>query len=137
MEITYTLDNIQQTADTVLSSIKNKHILFNGSMGIGKTTLITALAKQLGVTDTISSPTFSLVNEYKSNEGLIYHFDFYRIEDETEAMDIGVEEYFYSDNWVFIEWPENIKTLLPPESTNITISKNKNGSRTLNIMPVK
>lgn len=137
MEITYTLNNLQQVADKVLTSAPNKHLLFHGAMGTGKTTLIAALAKQLGVTETISSPTFSLVNEYKSSNDVIYHFDFYRIEDESEALDIGVEEYFDSENWLFIEWPEKIKTLLPSESTNITISKNKNGSRTLNIVPVK
>ncbi|HBY67338.1 MAG: tRNA (adenosine(37)-N6)-threonylcarbamoyltransferase complex ATPase subunit type 1 TsaE [Flavobacteriaceae bacterium] len=137
MEITYTLDNLQQIADKILTNAQNKYFLFYGDMGVGKTTLIKALAKQLGVTDNISSPTFSLVNEYESTDGVIYHFDFYRIEDETEALDMGIEEYFYSDNWVFIEWPEKINKLLPDEHTSITLSKNKNGSRTLNILPVK
>ncbi|RFN58303.1 tRNA (adenosine(37)-N6)-threonylcarbamoyltransferase complex ATPase subunit type 1 TsaE [Marixanthomonas ophiurae] len=137
MEITYTLDSLQQLADTILSQAQNKHLLFYGDMGVGKTTVITALAKQLGVTDNISSPTFSLVNEYESNDGAIYHFDFYRIEDETEALDMGIEEYFYSDNWVFIEWPDKIKTLLPTDSTNLILEKNKNGSRTLTMTPVK
>lgn len=133
MEITYTLNDLQQVADKILASAQNKLLLFYGAMGTGKTTLITALAKQLGVTDTISSPTYSLVNEYQSANTLIYHFDFYRIENETEALDIGVEEYFYSENWSFVEWPENIKSLLPQESTTIKLTKNKNGSRTLKI----
>ena len=133
MEITYTLNDLQQVADKILASAQNKLLLFYGAMGTGKTTLITALAKQLGVTDTISSPTYSLVNEYQSANTLIYHFDFYRIENETEALDIGIEEYFYSENWSFVEWPENIKSLLPQESTTIKLTKNKNGSRTLKI----
>jgi len=133
MEITYTLNDLQQVADKILASAQNKLLLFYGAMGTGKTTLITALAKQLGVTESISSPTYSLVNEYQSADALIYHFDFYRIENENEALDIGVEEYFYSENWSFVEWPEKIKTLLPQESTIIKLTKNKNGSRTLKI----
>ena len=136
MEITYELHDLQEVADKVLTAAQNKHLLFYGAMGSGKTTLITALAKKLGVTDTISSPTFSLVNEYEIPNDVVYHFDFYRIKDESEALDIGIEEYIYSDNWVFIEWPEKIQTLLPAEHTSITLSKNKNGSRTLNILPV-
>ncbi|UAB80718.1 tRNA (adenosine(37)-N6)-threonylcarbamoyltransferase complex ATPase subunit type 1 TsaE [Marixanthomonas sp. SCSIO 43207] len=137
MEITYTLNDLQQVADKVLTTVTSKHLLFDGAMGTGKTTLIAALAKKLGVSESISSPTFSLVNEYQTHDGIIYHFDFYRIEDEKEALDIGVEEYLYSNEWVFIEWPEKIKSLLPEKSNTITITKNKNGSRTLSIMPVK
>ncbi|PVW13821.1 tRNA (adenosine(37)-N6)-threonylcarbamoyltransferase complex ATPase subunit type 1 TsaE [Marixanthomonas spongiae] len=137
MEITFTLATLPQTADKVLANAPNKHVLFYGEMGTGKTTLIAAMAKQLGVTQPVSSPTFSLVNEYPCNDGTLYHFDFYRIENETEALDIGIEEYFHTDDWVFVEWPEKIKTLLPTNHTIINLTKNKNGSRTLKMMPVK
>ena len=106
-------------------------------MGVGKTTMIKELAKRLGVTDTINSPTFSIVNEYEIDNDKVYHFDFYRIKNEEEALDIGIEEYFYSGHWILIEWPENIKNLLPLENTRINLIKNKNESRTINMMPVK
>jgi tRNA threonylcarbamoyladenosine biosynthesis protein TsaE len=106
-------------------------------MGTGKTTLIKEIAKQLGVNDVLSSPTFSIVNEYKLNEEKLFHFDFYRIENEEEAYDIGIEEYFYSGLWNLIEWPEKIENLLPEKSTKIKLTKNKNGSRTIMIMPMK
>ncbi len=91
-------------------------------MGAGKTTLIKQLIKQLGVTDNVSSPTFSLVNEYQNNKGKsIFHFDFYRIKDEVEALDIGIEEYFDTDAYCFIEWSEMIAGLLPPEHVAVFI----------------
>ena len=102
-------------------------------MGSGKTTLISALVKALGGVDDVSSPTFSIVNEYKVNNDKVYHFDFYRIEDELEALDIGIEDYFYSGHWIFIEWPDKIKGLLPDESEISYIVVNENGSRTLEI----
>ena len=103
-------------------------------MGVGKTTLIKEISKQLGVTDVINSPTFSLVNEYEIAKDKIYHFDFYRIKTEEEALDIGIEDYFFSEHWKLIEWPEKISNLLPPNSTKIEMDKNKNGTRTLNII---
>ena len=91
----------------------HKKFAFYGEMGVGKTTLIKALSLQLGVTDIVSSPTFSIVNEYQADENIkIYHFDFYRIDDEKEAYDIGYEEYFFSDAYCFIEWPEKIPNLI-------------------------
>jgi len=91
----------------------HKKFAFYGEMGVGKTTLIKALSLQLGVTDLVSSPTFSIVNEYKANENTkIYHFDFYRIKDEEEVFDIGYEEYFFSNAYCFIEWPEKIPNLI-------------------------
>ncbi|MCL4147156.1 UNVERIFIED_CONTAM: hypothetical protein GTU68_060851 [Idotea baltica] len=103
-------------------------------MGVGKTTLIKEIVKQLNVDDVVSSPTFSLVNEYQSKHGeAIYHFDFYRINDEEEALDMGVEEYLYSNNWCLIEWPENIKNLLPLNASKISLSVNDDGSRSLAI----
>lgn len=136
MNMTYTLNNLPEVAGKVLSDTTNKTLLFYGEMGVGKTTLIKELAKKLGVTDMISSPTFSIVNEYRLDDDRLYHFDFYRLNTEEEALDIGVEDYFYSGHWNFIEWPEKVKNLLPLESTKINITTNKNGSRTINIMPV-
>ena len=103
---------------------ENKVLCFYGSMGAGKTTLIKALIKNLGAVDAGNSPTFGLVNEYADAEGntLAYHFDFYRIDDETEALDLGIEDYFYSNAWVFIEWPERIPNLIPEESVSVHLS---------------
>jgi tRNA threonylcarbamoyladenosine biosynthesis protein TsaE len=137
MELTYTLTELSQVAEKVLANAKNRTLLFHGAMGAGKTTMIKELAKQLGVTDTITSPTFSLVNEYKLSEKKLYHFDFYRIDSEDEALDIGVEEYFDSNDWIFVEWPEKIPSLLPVENTKLQLTINQNGSRTLNMEPVK
>ena len=110
-------------ASEIISSAKNKTLLFYGQMGVGKTTLIKELCRSLGVLDNISSPTFSLVNEYQTaNNDKVYHFDFYRIEDEEEAFDIGIEDYFDSKNWCFIEWSENIENLLPLDAVEIHLS---------------
>lgn len=136
MKVTYTLSDLNTVAGSILLEAKTKTLLFYGDMGIGKTTLIKELAKTLGVQDTISSPTFSIVNEYDLKNDKLYHFDFYRLDHEDEAMDFGVEEYFYSGHWNFVEWPEKIKNLLPKESTTIKLTKNKDGSRTLNMTPV-
>ncbi|GAB5399360.1 MAG: tRNA (adenosine(37)-N6)-threonylcarbamoyltransferase complex ATPase subunit type 1 TsaE [Aureisphaera sp.] len=136
MRRTYTLHELPEIAGMVLSNAPTKTLLFYGEMGVGKTTLIKELAKKLGVQDTISSPTFSIVNEYLLEEDKLYHFDFYRLEDEEEALDIGIEDYFDSGHWNFIEWPEKIGSLLPDGSTTIELTKNNNGSRTVNILPV-
>ena len=97
-------------------SSHHRKFIFYAEMGIGKTTLIKELSLQLGVTDVVSSPTFSIVNEYDTlNNGKIYHFDFYRLDDEVEALDLGCEEYFLSDNYCFIEWPDKIPNLIDDE----------------------
>ncbi len=137
MKHTYTLQELPEVAGMVLSNAPTKTLLFYGKMGVGKTTLIKELAKKLGVQDTISSPTFSIVNEYALDEEKLYHFDFYRLEDEEEALDIGIEDYFDSGYWSFVEWPEKIESLLPASATPIELTKNKNGSRTVNILPVR
>ena len=108
-------------------------IAFYGSMGAGKTTFITALCNHLGVQDIVTSPTFTIVNEYKdAADRYIYHFDFYRIKSLAEAMDIGLYEYFDSGDLCLIEWPEMIEDLLPEETLKVLITVNKDFSRSLN-----
>lgn len=134
MKKLYTLDLIPKIAQEVIKNSKGKILLFNGEMGAGKTTLIKEISKQLGVDDITSSPTFSLVNEYQTNEGeIIYHFDFYRINDEEEAYDMGIEDYLYNDAWCFIEWGENVQNLLPLGITNINIDIVNTNQRTIEI----
>lgn len=137
MELTYTQIEISKVAEKILISSESKTFLFYGEMGVGKTTLIKEIVKQLGVDDTSSSPSFSIVNEYRTAEKTIYHFDFYRIENIEEAYDIGVEDYFYTGDYIFIEWPEKISKLLPNNANRIDIKINNNGSRTLKLTPVK
>ena len=130
MEILFSIEEIQQVAHKIISENPHKVILFHGEMGAGKTTVIKALAKELGVTQATSSPTFSLVNEYKTeNNRLVYHFDVYRLKNESEALDFGIDDYLYSGNWCFIEWPEKIPDLLPDEYSEIFISVIPDGKR--------
>jgi len=132
MEIIFSLDEIDQVADKIITSNPQKVILFNGEMGVGKTTLIKALAKRLGVEQLTNSPTFSLVNEYEAGNGrLIYHFDVYRLNNKSEAYDIGIDEYLYSGEWCFIEWAEKITELIPEEYTEISIKVLTSGKRHL------
>lgn len=134
MNIIFSLDQIQEVAEQILASNPKKIILFNGEMGVGKTTLIKQLCKSLGVESATSSPTFSLVNEYStSNNEIVYHFDFYRLNKETEALDMGVDDYLYSGNWCFIEWSEKIASLLPEETSTITIELLPDGKRELKL----
>ncbi|QIE58345.1 tRNA (adenosine(37)-N6)-threonylcarbamoyltransferase complex ATPase subunit type 1 TsaE [Rasiella rasia] len=133
MELTYTLQELPEIAGKVLSAATTKTLLFYGEMGVGKTTFINVLAKKLGVSEVMGSPTFSIVNEYELANDLLYHFDCYRIETEDEALDIGIEDYLDSGHWCFIEWPERIESLLPKDTTRIQLTKNQNGSRTVYI----
>ncbi|WP_299216818.1 tRNA (adenosine(37)-N6)-threonylcarbamoyltransferase complex ATPase subunit type 1 TsaE [uncultured Aquimarina sp.] len=133
MKITYTLDELSQTAQHLITNAKYKTLLFNAAMGVGKTTLIKEICKQLGVSDTISSPTYSLVNEYKGEHNTIYHFDFYRIQNEEEAYDIGFEEYLDTDAWIFIEWPDRISNLLPENYVKVKIDLLDDGKRVLSL----
>jgi len=132
MTFTYEEKDLAAIAKALLKHIKPKVWLFYGAMGCGKTTLIKDLTKALGVKDRVSSPTFSLVNEYLSDKGnILYHFDFYRIKKEEEALDIGIDDYFYADNYCFVEWPEKIENLVPLNAVAIYITVNKDNSRTL------
>jgi len=133
MNYTYSISSLPQAADAVLATLTSKTILFYGEMGSGKTTLIKEIVKKLGYNALVSSPTFSLVNEYQGEKEKMYHFDFYRIEKEEEALDMGIEEYLNSDYWNFIEWPEKILNLVPAEKNEIFITINNNGTRTLNL----
>jgi tRNA threonylcarbamoyladenosine biosynthesis protein TsaE len=128
----YTLNELSEIAAKVIDEAQHKTLLFYGEMGVGKTTLIKEIIKQLGSDDIVSSPTFSLVNEYHSRQGeKMYHFDFYRIEDETEALDIGIEDYFDDDTWCLIEWPEKVKNLLPLNAVEIHLSINEDDTRSI------
>jgi len=132
MTIQFSLDEIDYIAQQILEQKPEKVILFEAEMGTGKTTLIKALCKALKVEDTISSPTFSLVNEYETTNGeLIYHFDFYRLKSEEEALDFGIEDYLYSGNFCFLEWSEKIPNLIPDKHTTIKIRVLENGNREL------
>ena len=133
MHFTYSLKDLPEIADKVLLNTEHKTLLFYGEMGAGKTTLIKEIAKKIGVLETISSPTYSIVNEYEIENDKLYHFDCYRLNNTDEALDIGIEEYLESGFWNLIEWPEKISDLLPTSKTEIELIKNKNGSRTLNL----
>jgi len=134
-EKTFSLDEIDLVAKELIDACgKNKKLYFYGPMGAGKTTLIKALCKQLEVQDTISSPTFSIVNEYLSQNGNpIYHFDFYRIKNIQEAFDLGYEEYLYDTNYCFVEWPEKIESLIPNENRVNIFLKNIQNHRNIKI----
>lgn len=134
MKMTYSLNEIPEVAKKIIATVSAKTLIFYGDMGAGKTTLVKEICHQLGVLDNISSPTFSLVNEYiTSNNEAVFHFDFYRISDEEEALDMGIEDYFYNEDWCLIEWPQNIKNLLPLEAIEIHLSVLEDGKRNIQI----
>jgi len=128
------LEDLSAAAKSVLDLAGSRRIFaLSGDMGSGKTTFISALCRQLGVTDQVNSPTFTLVNEYLGIEGeKVYHFDFYRIKSLSEVFDMGFEMYFYSGNYCFIEWPEKIPGLLPEDTVMISINVT-NGTRLINL----
>ncbi len=117
------ISDLPSAASAIINhSANNRIFLFYGDMGAGKTTLIKSLCACLGTTEAVTSPTFSIVNEYIGTNNKIYHFDFYRLKDQSEALDMGYEEYFYSDAYCFIEWPEKIPDLLPEHYIKIQIA---------------
>jgi tRNA threonylcarbamoyladenosine biosynthesis protein TsaE len=128
-------ERLDEAADALLEHGSEYSVwMFNGEMGAGKTTLIRALCKRLGVKDEVSSPTFPIVQEYQTIEGeTIYHFDFYRIRSEEEASDIGVDEYFHSDDYCFIEWPEKVRSLWPDSYLEIEIIILNENTRTIRL----
>lgn len=129
------LSSIRESAKEFIAQMGDQRVfLFYGSMGAGKTTFIRAICEELGVTDVVNSPTFAIVNEYTDGKGQpIYHFDFYRINKVEEAYDFGYEDYFYSGNVCFVEWPEMIEELLPPDAVKVSIQEMADGSRNVNI----
>jgi len=134
MNKNYHLDQVPDIAKEILRSVSSNILLLYGEMGTGKTTLIKELIKQLGVMEIVNSPTFSLVNEYiTTDEKSIYHFDFYRIEDESEAYDMGIEEYFFGKSWCFIEWPGKVENLLPLDAVAIHLTINMDNTRNIQI----
>ena len=129
MNFYFESQHIDENSDIAKEILKKssgyKIFLFHGSMGVGKTTLIKELSLQLGVLDVVSSPTFSIVNPYSTiNNGMIYHFDFYRLESEEEVFDIGIEEYFLGNNYCFIEWPDRLPDLIERQSVDIKMYLN-------------
>jgi tRNA threonylcarbamoyladenosine biosynthesis protein TsaE len=129
------LAEISDVAKEFISQMgDSKVFLFYGSMGAGKTTFIKAICEELEVEDVINSPTFAIINEYSTKNGeQIFHFDFYRINKIEEAYDFGYEDYFYSGNLCFVEWPEKIKELIPPDAVEVHITENMDGEREINI----
>ena len=133
MEIIYNLEEIKKAAKFIIDNAAHKVILFKGEMGGGKTTLIRALTKAIGSDDLVSSPTFSIVNEYHFDRGSIFHFDMYRIDNENEIINIGFDEYLEFGSWVFIEWPEKIPNLLPEKFSKLHINIIDNNNRKLTL----
>ena len=126
------IEDYTRAAREFIEQMGNGHIFaFYGKMGAGKTTFVKAVCEELGVTDVINSPTFAIVNEYRSDETgeLIYHFDFYRIKKLDEVYDMGYEDYFYSGALCFIEWPELVEEVLPGDAVKVTIEEVEDGTR--------
>ena len=128
------LEHIREAARQFIVEIGDRRVFaFYGKMGAGKTTFVKAVCEELGVTDVITSPTFAIINEYRSEarDVTIYHFDFYRIKKLEEVYDMGYEDYFYSGALCFIEWPELIENLLPEDAVKVSIRENEDGTRTV------
>ena len=128
------LSELERVAEEILSSMGERRVvLLRGGMGAGKTTLVSRIAAQLGAEDTVTSPTFALVNQYEGRESTIYHFDFYRINRVEEVFDLGYEEYFYSGELCFVEWPEMVEGLLPEDAMEVRITVGDDDKRIFEI----
>lgn len=123
MVVSVDLTDLDGVAAQIIAAAGSKRLIcFNGEMGAGKTTLIKVICKLLGSNDVVTSPTFGIVNEYAAEQGVIYHFDAYRVNSEEEAYDFGIEEYLDSGDWCLIEWPEKIENLLPSKSEILAVA---------------
>lgn len=121
--IAKSIEDLPKIASEIIQNATHKIFVLRGEMGAGKTTLSKELIKQLGSQDEVQSPTFSIVNEYKTSKGqTVYHFDFYRIKNEEEALDMGYEDYFYNNDYCFIEWAEKIPSLIPENFHEISLN---------------
>jgi tRNA threonylcarbamoyladenosine biosynthesis protein TsaE len=129
------LEEINLVAKQFIELVGERRVFaMYGAMGVGKTTFVKAVCEELGVEDTINSPTFAIINEYHTpKDKIVYHFDFYRIEDVQEAYDFGYEDYFYSKAMCFIEWPERIESILPSDVINLNFFEEEDGSRIIQL----
>lgn len=131
------LSDLPKAASQLIDFAGNEKVfIFKGDMGAGKTTFIKAICEALGVDEGVTSPTFAIVNEYKSIGKKIHHFDFYRLKTQTEALDMGAEEYFYSGNYCFIEWPEKIPDMLPLHYMSVNVKVLTEGARQITLEKV-
>jgi tRNA threonylcarbamoyladenosine biosynthesis protein TsaE len=133
LEINYKVNEVEDVAKQLIKNLKTKTLLIYGKMGVGKTTLIKAIVKTLGSKDVVSSPTFSIVNEYELKNDKIYHFDLYRIKDLAEAYNFGIEDYLFNNNWILIEWPEKIEGILLDDFDYINIKISSENTRILSL----
>lgn len=132
-DFTYTLDEIEQVAEQIIDKLEYKLVVFEAEMGSGKTTLIKSILKKLGSTDLVSSPTFSLVNEYETSGKPAYHFDFYRLKNTDEALDTGFLHYLEEDAWLLVEWPQKIMHFLPEHYHLISLKPIDDKTRTVSL----
>ena len=135
-EFTYDLIEVSKTAEKVITSLKSKLVLCYGTMGVGKTTLIMEIARQLGVKEPMQSPSYGIVNEYQAGKEKFYHIDLYRLNSLEEAIDVGIEEYLNGKTWCFIEWPEIVEEITDNFTSKLILTKNKNLSRNLIIKEI-
>ncbi|MDG1730879.1 MAG: tRNA (adenosine(37)-N6)-threonylcarbamoyltransferase complex ATPase subunit type 1 TsaE [Algibacter sp.] len=133
MEICYGINEVEYVSKQLIKNLKTKTLLFYGDMGVGKTTLIKTLVKSLGSDDDVSSPTFSIVNEYELKGEKIYHFDLYRINNIEELYNFGIEDYLDSEHWKLIEWPEKIESILDDDYDKIEIKLDQKNNRILSL----
>lgn len=135
MKRSFQLEEIQDVAKEILQIVPKKVLCLYGDMGVGKTTLVKAMVQQLGAVDLANSPTFGLVNEYsdENDSPLAYHFDFYRLNDEMEALDMGFDDYLNSDAWLFIEWPDKISNLLPEDAVRVFLHFIEESTRSIEL----